>query len=80
MIRTTVWPEVLELAQLLQDDGVAEVDVGRGRVDAELDAQRAALARGRELAPRARPAGSDVDGVAGQERRRRRRSAIRRQC
>ena len=37
--------EVLELAQLLQDDGVAEVDVGRRRVEAELDAQLAALAR-----------------------------------
>ena len=43
--------EVLELAQLLQDDRVAEVDVGRGRVEAELDAQLAPLARGlRELA------------------------------
>ena len=38
--------EVLELAQLLQDDGVAEVDVGRRRVEAELHAQLAALARG----------------------------------
>ena len=34
---------VLELAQLLQHDHVAEVDVGRGRVDAELGAQRPAL-------------------------------------
>ena len=34
---------VLELAQLRQHDGVAEVDVGRGRVEPELDAQRAAL-------------------------------------
>ena len=32
---------VLEVAQLAQHDGVAEVDVGRRRVDAELDAQRA---------------------------------------
>ena len=46
--------EVLELAQLAQDDGVAEVDVGRRRVDAELDAQRPALG---ELASRA-PSGS----------------------
>ena len=34
--------EVLELAQLLQDDGVAEVDVGRRRVQPELHAQRTA--------------------------------------
>ena len=33
---------VLELAQLLQHDHVAEVDVGRGRVDAELHPQRPA--------------------------------------
>ena len=39
--------EVLELAQLLQDDGVAEVDVRRGRIEAELDAQRPALLRRR---------------------------------
>ena len=38
--------EVLELAQLLQHDGVAEVDVGRRRVEAELGPQLAALARG----------------------------------
>ena len=42
-------PEVLELAQLLQHDRVAEVDVGRRRVEAELDAQRPAL-RAAELA------------------------------
>ena len=35
---------VLELAQLAQDDRVAEVDVGRGGVDAELHPQRPALA------------------------------------
>ena len=39
-------PGVLELAQLVEDDGVAEVDVGRRGVDAELDAQRPALALG----------------------------------
>ena len=33
---------VLELAQLAEHDRVAQVDVGRGRVDPELDAQRAA--------------------------------------
>jgi len=31
--------EVLELAHLAQDDGMAEVDVRRGGVQAELDAQ-----------------------------------------
>ena len=36
--------EVLELPQLAQRHRVAEVQVGRGRVDAELDAQRCALA------------------------------------
>lgn len=35
---------VLELPQLVEDDRVAEVDVGGGGVDAELDAQRPALA------------------------------------
>ena len=34
---------VLELAQLLQHDGVAEMDVGGGRVEPELDPQRAAF-------------------------------------
>ena len=37
---------VLELAQLAQDDDVAEVDVGRRRVDPQLYAQRPP---GREL-------------------------------
>ncbi len=36
--------EELELAELFQGDGVAEVDVGRRGIDAELDAQRAAEA------------------------------------
>jgi hypothetical protein len=40
-------PGVLEVAQLAQHDGVPEVDVGRRRVDAQLDAQRASE---RELA------------------------------
>ena len=43
MIRTTVCPSVLELAQLLEHDRVAEVDVGGGRVEAELDPQRPAF-------------------------------------
>ena len=50
--------EVLELAQLLQHDGVAEVQVGRGRVQAELDAQRAAL--GEALLERAARAGTST--------------------
>ena len=33
-------PEVLQLPHLVEHHGVAEVDVGRGRVEAELDAQR----------------------------------------
>ena len=32
-------PGVLELPQLLEDDDVTEMDVGRRRVDAELDPQ-----------------------------------------
>jgi hypothetical protein len=38
-------PGVLKLAQLVEDDRVAEVDVRSRGVDAELDAQGAALAR-----------------------------------
>ena len=57
---------VLELAQLLQHDRVAEVEVGRGRVQAELDAQRAAAREA--LLERAR--GQAVDRVARQVRRR----------
>ena len=50
---------VLELAQLLQHDGVAEVDVGRGRVEAELDPQRPALALGELELRSSPPSGSD---------------------
>jgi hypothetical protein len=56
---------VLELAQLLQHDRVAEVDVRGGRVEAELDPQRPAA---RQLL-RERPAGEVVDGVARELRR-----------
>jgi hypothetical protein len=35
-------PQVLELAHLVEHDGVADVDVGRRRIQAELDAQRLA--------------------------------------
>ena len=38
--------EVLELAQLLEHDGMAEVDVGRGRVDTQLDPKRPPLLLG----------------------------------
>ena len=51
--------QVLELAQLLKDHGVAEVDVGRRGIDAELHPQRPALG---ELA---------LEGAGGQGRRRR---------
>jgi hypothetical protein len=34
--------EILHLAHLVQDDGMAEMDVRRGRIEAELDAQRRA--------------------------------------
>ena len=47
-------PAVLELAQLAQDDRVAEVDVRRRRVEAELDAQRP---RRRRACARRPPAG-----------------------
>ena len=56
--------EVLELAQLAQDDGVAEVDVGRRRVEAELDAQRPSRAR---ACAASAALGQAVDGVAGEE-------------
>ncbi len=55
---------LLELAQLLQDDRVAEVDVGRGRVDPELDPQRPP---GRELLLQHRRR-QHVDRVARQVR------------
>ncbi len=49
-------PGVLELAQLAQHDRVAEVDVGRRRVDPQLDPQRAALrARPSRASPQAPP-------------------------
>ena len=51
----------LELAQLLEHDDVAEVDVRRRRVDAELDAQRPSLGEALgELAVR-----QHVDGAEG---------------
>ena len=53
---------ILELAQLLEHDRVAEMHVGGGRVEAELDPQRAAF---REPC-RMRSAGQAVDRVAGE--------------
>ena len=51
--------EILELAELLEDDREAEVDVGRGGVDAQLDAERPA-----ELQlPLEPPVGQAIDGV-----------------
>ncbi len=38
--------QILQLAHLVQDDRVAEVQVRRGRVQAELDAQRCAALLG----------------------------------
>ena len=58
---------VLELAQLLEDDGVPECDVARSRVEAELDAQRPA--RGQTRLQRA--GGKRFDRVAAQASRRR---------
>ena len=61
---------VLELAQLLQHDGVSEVDVGRRRVDAELHPQRPPVRGGlRELALAARPAGSESTALRSRNRR-----------
>ena len=62
--------EVLELAQLLQHDGVAEVDVGRRRVEAELGPQLAALALGGLQAARQSPGRQRLGGVAAPGRRR----------
>jgi hypothetical protein len=60
--------EVLELAQLLEDDRVAEVDVRRSRVETELRAQRPTFPRGLlELALEPAPR-EGVDGVSGEER------------
>jgi hypothetical protein len=56
-------PAILKLAQLAQDDGVAEMDVRRRGIEPELDAQRAAEC---ELG-RQPPVGQAVDPVAGEE-------------
>ena len=60
--KITVWPRALEIAQLLERDGMAQMQVGRGRIHPELDAQRAPLAQlGRQLLAR-----DDFEGVAPQ--------------
>ena len=57
--KITVWPQILELRSFVQHDGVPEVEVGRGRIGAELDAQRLPLRdAGRELLRPALRAGS----------------------
>jgi hypothetical protein len=56
-------PGVLELAQLVEDDRVAEVDVRRRGVDAELDAQRPALALGEVELGLEGAFGQDLDGA-----------------
>ena len=53
---------VLELAQLLEHDGVAEVDVGGGRVEPELHPQRTAFGE----PPLEGSVGQAVDRVAGE--------------
>jgi hypothetical protein len=45
MRKMTSWPKVLELPHLVDQHGVPEVQVGRRRVEAGLDAQRAASAK-----------------------------------
>ncbi len=57
---------VLELAQLVEDDRVPQVDVGRGGVDAELDAQRPALALGAGKLGGEGSRGQHLDGAYGQ--------------
>ncbi len=58
--------EVLELAQLLQHHGVAEVDVGRRRVQPQLDPQLASLLLGDLELARQAAFGQRLMGVAQQ--------------
>ena len=44
-------PEVLELAHLVDEHGVAEVQIGRGRIEARLDSQRLAALEAWSAAP-----------------------------
>ena len=60
--------ELLEVAHLAQEHGVAEVEVGRGRIEAGLDHQRLA-GRSRALELGAELVLLDqVDGAAAQQR------------
>src|SRR5206468_12794371 len=61
--RSSDLAEILEQPQSAQHDGEAEVEVGRGGVDTELDPQRTA---GRELLAEL-VCGDDVDGAGGQQ-------------
>jgi len=54
---------VLELAQLVEDDGMTQVDVGRRRVDPEFDTKRTALALGERQLLFERALGKHVDGA-----------------
>ena len=62
-------PEVLELAHLVEQHRVAQVQVRRGRVESGLDAQRAAfLQAGFQLVALeqlVRPAGDQIQGISG---------------
>ena len=59
-------PGVLELPQLAEHDRMAQVDVGCGRVDAELHAQRPRLLGGLRELLRQRPRGQRIDRVRGE--------------
>jgi hypothetical protein len=56
-------PELLELAQFLEDDAVAEVEVGGGGIDAEFGAERGAALEFLEQFALAEDAG----GAAGED-------------
>ena len=62
-------PQVLELAHLVQQHRVAQVQVGRGRVEAGLDPQRPALGQARgqfvDLEDFVGAAGDQFKGLAG---------------
>ena len=60
-----MWPASWNWRSLLRHDGVAEVDVGGRGVDAELDAQLAALALGGGELRLEGALGKDLDGADG---------------
>ena len=59
-------PGVLKLAQLAQHHRMAEMDVGRRRVDPQLDAKRPRLGRGAGELVGQRAGGQRVDRPLGQ--------------